>query len=284
VSAVSRAEYSEELVWIESEDGIRLDGVVIRPAARGSRPVVVVHVHGFTGRFSHPAHVLVGRGLARHGVTSVSGNNRGWAFGETTQRRAGPVVIGSGWERFEECPLDVGAWVSFAAGLGFEAVVLLGHSFGAPKAVYYQAVRQDPRVRALVLASPGRARLPEIDPGVLAQAERLVAEGRGTDLLPWGSFRDGALSAQTLLDHARLDPFGVRSAEAPVGRVRCPILAFYGSEEPAVGTPVELELIRRNAAAAARVDTRMVAGADHSYAGRGPEVADLIAEWLDSLP
>lgn len=58
---------TEEIVWIESKDGIRFDGAVVRPTSGATKPVAVVQVHGFTGRFSHPAHVLVGRGLARHG-------------------------------------------------------------------------------------------------------------------------------------------------------------------------------------------------------------------------
>jgi hypothetical protein len=41
-------ESSEEIVWIESEDGLPLDGVVIRPVGIAAKPIAVVDVHGFT--------------------------------------------------------------------------------------------------------------------------------------------------------------------------------------------------------------------------------------------
>jgi pimeloyl-ACP methyl ester carboxylesterase len=277
--------YTEELIWIESEDHLRLDGAVIRPGNAITKPVAVVHVHGFTGRFSHPAHILVARAMTARGYTSISGTNRGFAFGETTSRlRSGePVVIGAGWERFHELPYDIGPWITFAMSLGFETVVLLGHSFGGPKVVYYMAERDDPRVSALILASPGRTQPLAIASEVIEKAQRMVAEGHGADLLPWGSFRNGTLSAQTLLDTAQSDVFGLRASDAPIGKVRQPILAFYGTKETGGGGPTELELIRTHATAVPRVDTMMIEDADHFYTGRAPQVGSAIADWLDKL-
>ena len=69
--------------------------------------------------------------------------------------------------------------------------LLIGHSLGALKVAHYQALRQDPRVVGLVAAS---AALPAArpNPDLVALSERMVAEGRGQDLLPWGSSRAGA--------------------------------------------------------------------------------------------
>jgi hypothetical protein len=86
-------ESSEEIVWIESEDALQLDGMVIRPVGP-LKSIAVVHVHGFTSRFSLTSHVLVGRELARHGFTSVSGNNRGYTFGKNAQRHGTSTIGG----------------------------------------------------------------------------------------------------------------------------------------------------------------------------------------------
>jgi dienelactone hydrolase len=277
---------TEEIVWIESEEGIRLDGAVHRPAGRAPKPVAVVQVHGSTGRFSHPGHIRIGRELARQGYVSVTGNNRGWAFGELTQRRGERVMIGTAWERFNEAPLDIGAWVDFAMGLGVPAVALLGWSFGGLKVVSYQAQRQDPRVAALVCVSPGPVTDRMTPPAErLALAERMVAAGHGGDLLPWLA-RGGTLSAQTLLDRApanraTFDVFGLYTPNPAVSRVTCPIFACYGSTE-SDGLP-ELERIRRAATAASRVDIRVFEGADQAYTGREQELAAAVAAWLDGL-
>lgn len=51
---------TEEIVWVETEDGIRHDGVVVRPTGAPTG-TVVVWMHGFTGHFSEPHQIQIGR-------------------------------------------------------------------------------------------------------------------------------------------------------------------------------------------------------------------------------
>jgi len=279
----------ERIVHTASEDGFRLDGVLIRPA-EPARPVAVVCVPGLYAAFYDPPYVELGRELAARGYAYLVGNDRGHDFGAVLRAPDGkPVPGGGGWERLEECPRDIAVWVGFMIDAGFRGVTLLGHSLGARKVAYYQAGRQDPRVVALIAASPVARLLGPPDPEVTALAERMVAEGRGRDLLPWPSI-GCSMSAQTYLDHELPDApfrhvFVAPDGPPPIARVRCPLLAFYGAEELVDGrdrTP-ELETVRRNAGAAGRVDTLLIEGAGHLYAGREGEVAAAVAAWLDGL-
>ncbi len=70
--------------------------------------------------------------------------------------------------------------------------------------------------------------------------------------------------------------------DSPLARVRCPLLVWYGAAE-GEGRAGDLAELRRRAAAAPRVDTRLFAGADHVYSDREPEVAAALATWLDGL-
>jgi pimeloyl-ACP methyl ester carboxylesterase len=263
-----------------------LEGVVIRPTAATPRTVAVVWVHGLTGRFYAKSSILTGRDIAAEGYTFVSGNNRGHDFGARIPRKAGDALLGGGgWERFDESPRDVDAWITFAASLGFERIVLIGHSLGALKVAYYQAMRQDPRVVGLVAASAAlTAARP--NPELVKLAERMEAEGRGQGLLPWGSSRAGAgtHSATTFLNRVRtgLDQYGLDDPDPAIGKIRCPILAFFGTVQD-TGTVSDLEMIRRNAKAAARLDTAMVEGADHVYTNRESAVARVILNWLATI-
>jgi hypothetical protein len=81
--------HSEELVWIESEDELELAGAVIRPVGRAPRSVAAIWVHGATSRFYAPAHVQIGRELAKIGYLFVTGNNRGHHLGANLLRRGG---------------------------------------------------------------------------------------------------------------------------------------------------------------------------------------------------
>lgn len=67
-------------------------------------------------------------------------------------------------------------------------------------------MRKDPRVVGVIAGSPPMISAGRIDPELLAQAERLVADGRGQDLLPWGSTHAGAntQSAQMIVNRARV--------------------------------------------------------------------------------
>ena len=47
------AAWTEEIVWIKTDDGIEHDGVVMRPTGSPTG-TAVVWMHGFTGHFSEP--------------------------------------------------------------------------------------------------------------------------------------------------------------------------------------------------------------------------------------
>ncbi|MFN8524680.1 MAG: alpha/beta fold hydrolase [Chloroflexota bacterium] len=280
------ARYTEELVYVETSDRLVLEGAVIRPASQ-ARTTALIWIHGLTGKFYAPSSVLTGRVLAERGYAMITGNNRGHDFGTMIRDTGGKAVLaGGGWERFDESPRDVLAWIDCAERLGFKRVVLLGHSLGGLKVVYFQAKHQDARVAGLVAASPP-LRAGHSDPALLAQAEMMVAEGRGNDLLPWGTSPAGAgtHSAQTYLNRVRsnIDVYGHDTPDPPVAQIRCPILAIYGTNEAWVGSAPDLDVIERNATSAPRVQKTMIEGADHIYTDKQPELAKILADWMDTL-
>jgi hypothetical protein len=158
----------------------------------------------------------------------------------------------------------------------------------------YQAQRQDDRVAGLVLAS-GRIRpSPEpVDSVRLKQAARLVADGRGEEAPQNPNASTPAVtSAGTLLDLATLgrlltDFFGVQAPNAPVTRIRCPILAWFGTNEADVGTAADLTLLettlKRYWTGPSQVTTGMIQNAGHMYAGAEAHVAQTLAEWVDDV-
>jgi pimeloyl-ACP methyl ester carboxylesterase len=282
--------YSEELVHIQATDGVELAGAVIRPTGSEVKPLPIVYIHGFTGRFYEPHALAIGRRLAERGYVFITGNNRGDNYGSILRVRAtGEKRLGgAAWEILEESPRDVDAWISYAVSRGFPEVALIGHSLGGMKVVYYLATRSDPRVKGLINASgpvwrfvgPAKevaARLPE--------AERLVEQGRGLELLLPFPTDDATVSAQNVVGgrHFREVLFGGDGQPPAVARLSCPVFAFIGSEEEWLGVPADLEWFKETARSAPRCDTRYFAGADHVYAGHETEVADAIADWVDSL-
>ena len=93
-----------------------------------------------------------------------------------------------------------------------------------------------------------------------------------------------SLSAQTLLSTHRfnLDQFGRQNPEPAIARIQCPVLALLGTEEARIGLPEDLEIVRRNAVAASRVETVVIEGAEHHYQGHEAAVAAILARWVES--
>ena len=282
--------WTEEIVWTKTDDAVTRDGVVMRPVGPPTG-TAVVWMHGYTGNFSEPHQTRIGRYLSQRGHVFVSGNNRGHDFGvRLVGEPGGEYRIGGGWwELVSESWLDIKAWLDFASStLSPRRLLLAGHSYGAVKVTRYQGDCQDARVDVLISASgpvrPPGERLELGEP--LAQARRMVAEGRGLDLLPFNSAsRPETFSAQTVVNRKEwlVDTYGMQSGDSPLSRVRCPFLAILGTKEPQIGSPEDLQALKRNARSASRADTALIDGANHWYQGCEEAVAEAIFTWLGTL-
>jgi pimeloyl-ACP methyl ester carboxylesterase len=222
-------------------------------------------------------------------------------IGNVAGYRDGKRLRGGGyWGVRSEAVRDIAAWIDFAGDRGFDKVILVGHSAGWAIVRAYQGEKRDRRVVGVVLASGAvKAYTPPSDADQQAEATRqhaeairLVADGRGDDLQripnrPFPAF----ISAATFLDDANTpmeygDFFGEKTPNPAVTRIRCPLLAFFGTRESEIGTEADLELIKtsiqRLPSGPSRVDTVMIRGADHMYSGEEEQVARTIATWADN--
>jgi alpha-beta hydrolase superfamily lysophospholipase len=275
---------AKTLVATQTEDGLVLEGVLIQPAENRDKPVLV-WIHGFGANFYFGPYLRLGEALAAHGRASLIGNTRGHDFGTLLEpQNASPYLGGAAWERLQDSQYDLAAWIDFASDRDRAGVVLAGHSIGAVKVTAYQAQQQDARVKGMVLASPPLR--PTWDarahPAALAMAQQMAAEGRAESLFagPWG-----LVSAQTYLsfDQFGFDQFGRATGAPNLALIRCPLLVVIGTNEAHVAAPEDLEIIRRNAKGAARLETQVIEGADHFYAQHESEVADILAEWMGAI-
>ncbi|MCA1645389.1 MAG: alpha/beta hydrolase [Chloroflexi bacterium] len=281
--------WTEEIVWIITDDNIQHDGVVMRPTGPANG-TAVAWMHGYTGSFSEQHQTRIGRYLAERGYLFVSGDNRGHDFGARLGIPGGDFRMGGGWwELASQSWLDIKAWLDFAEKtLSPQRLVLAGHSYGAVKVTRYQGERQDPRVAGLISAS-GPVRPPSQRPELgdpLTVARRMVAAGQGLDLLSFGTAgRPETVSAQTVVDRGEwlVDTYGMQGGDSPLGKIRCPFIAILGTSEPQIGSPEDLETLKRNARASSRASTALIQGANHWYQGCEETVAAAIYDWLETL-
>ncbi len=220
--------FAEELVYVRSKDAIVNGGAIFAPPKDSAKPIAVIWIHGWGVNFYQPTYVKIGRGIAERGYTCITANTRMHDLANVAGWRGEKRIRGGGyWGVASEEVRDLAAWIDFATDRGFKEVVLVGHSAGWSAVRRYQAEKQDRRVVGVVLASGAvRADTRPTDPEQLAQATRLMADGRGDDLVrdPKRSF-PSFISAATFLDIADTPPefkdfFGVQTPNPAVTRIR----------------------------------------------------------------
>jgi pimeloyl-ACP methyl ester carboxylesterase len=286
--------FSEELVYVKAMDDIPNGGALFTPTKELAKPIAVIWIHGWGVNFYYPTYVKIGRALAELGYACLMANTRMHDLGTVAGYIGGKRIRGGGyWGIASEEVRDLAAWIDFAEARGFKQVVLVGHSAGWAAVRLYQSEKQDRRVVGVVLASGAvRAETRPTDPDQLAQATRLMAEGKGDALVhdPKRSF-PSYVSAATFMDIANSPPdqkdfFGVQTLNPAVTRIQCPLLAFFGTNGD-VGNAAELELLKsslqRLSSGPSRVTTVMIQNADHMYTGEEAQVAQTIAKWAESL-
>jgi pimeloyl-ACP methyl ester carboxylesterase len=294
------AAFTEQVVFTPSEDQRAQAGVLIRPTGRAARPIGLVCFHGATGHFYVPLLLTLGRALAQRGYRVVSGNTRGhdvaaqdlpWAIfssGTGPEAYATLRLGGEGWARWDEEPHDVAGWIDFLVAQGAEHVVLIGHSLGVARITSYQALRQDPRVVGVVLAS-GTDHVTAVDPARLELAERLVAQGQEDALLPvaegvpMGFAMESAAHVVHWERHA--GRFAADGHTPWIASIRVPVLATGGTADASFpDLRPGLEEMRARAVQTPQFDIHLFEGADHFYRGQERELADVVAHWLETLP
>jgi len=261
-------------------DTYPLDGLYYEPDAPPRGAAMLLHgncMNFYTGapRFL-PSH------LNRLGVAALAFNRRGHDMVATLNSRQ---VSGGAFQMTKEAIADNVLAAGFLKARGFPAPIVIGHSNGGMLGVRH--VADHPETPALVLLSAhlggkhvvplaserglfGGARIHEIE----AKARRMVAEGRGRELIVLPGWFWLA-TAETYLDYAYQLPDVLELAP----RITCPTLYIRGDQEPAHVYPAE-EFAAR---AGGRCDVRIVKDCDHFYTGREDEVSAIVTSWLGDI-
>lgn len=270
-----------ELLSFVTSDRETLHGLLFRADAPRRADLALVMVHGVAMSFYTGPLPVFAEALAERGHTAFSINTRGhdWIA------RAGDLTAfgGATCESFEDCLLDVDAAIRRLQQEGFARFVLVGHSLGSVKSLYYQGVRRRDDVAGVVSCSAPKqfyaaraAEDPEFE-ARMATAEERVAKGEGEEFL-WApaSGATGLFTCRTYVNkYGRHHTTDVRPHAAALG---CPLLVTAGEVEAAYFREYARELTE--AAGPDACTCVMVPGANHFYAGREPVVIDAIDGWL----
>jgi pimeloyl-ACP methyl ester carboxylesterase len=277
-----------EFVRYTTEDGAVLQALLWVPEE--TVKTAVIYVASATGGFCG-AHDLVP--IAR-AITAA-----GYAFMTPNVRTIGDP---NGWTygRFEDCVPDVDAGVKYAKSRGFEDFILVGHSIGGTRAMYYWVQKREPSIRALVfmgsiVSSYGEAQFrwsaekkAEYE-AFLVKVREMVRQGRGEEVVTFKDFFAPPVppmitaSARSVLSFFGA-PHECNSGTAKYGaELTVPALVVHSAEDT-IATPKNAEAIYESLTAAPLRELIWVGG---GHMLSDPEVSktygEAIAGWISRV-
>ena len=279
-----------DLVSATTSDGIRLDGAFLEPAIDlQHKPAIdaVLTIHGSTGAFYTATTLGMAEDLSLQGYAALSLNTT--AHDTVWYNRSDNSYYGVAYEILERCRLDLRAGIDHLWERGYRRIAILGQSMGAVRVVYYAAMEDDDRVKAVIPISPVRLSYSyfmasedaaEFQANI-ERADQLETEGRAMDLMAVDFPIPQMFSAAAYLDkHGPTERYNIIT-HAP--KVTVPLFAVAGSLETHTRLLNAAKDLVTAAVNSPIANYAVIEGGDHALGNRRQEAAETVLAWLGSL-
>lgn len=309
-----------DFVQVTAKDGVNLEGLVFSPStpsrtstelgrmSRSGQTAVAVWIHGLGSNFhrNYKRTTTLARVFNEAGIAFVSFDTRGhdWiAHAVKTDRRKAKgyrgITIGSSYEKFTDSAYDLDAIVDYLLSQ-FKNVILLGHSTGANKAVYYLSRKgTQKKVRAVALVSPvsdppmERKMLGSRYEETVKMAKKMVSEKRSWDVLPQSLSRS-IYPAQRFLSLACKESieqmFPNKEFRGPLrlfSRIKVPSLILFGELDDYLKIDKikvrEVFDVFSHYSKSKSFKTISIPEADHGFSDKEEELANTLVSWIKEL-
>ena len=262
-----------DLVRLQTEDGVRLTGILRQPRMAKAKACVVL-IHGYSGNFYSGIMGFLPEILADRGFATLALNMR--------DHDRGPKK-----NRFEENRYDIALAVDKMALLGYNSIFLYGHSMGTNRVLYYIAATQDPRIKGILLTGPPGNLFewnisvfgPETANSVLRQAQDLVAKGKGDQ---WMLINLGPLGKALYTANHVVSLRGPKTVSDPyknISSIVQPILVVHGLADR-LANPDVADRLRKSATLKTNVTVVKIPGANHRFSNHREKLASVVTRWM----
>lgn len=281
---------NQELIRMQSLDGIELPGILYCPEKPTNR--IVIHVHGLSGNFYENRFIdTLAKVYTEKGYSFLTFNNRGKDYISELLKGEDDILGGACYELFEDCLLDLEGVVSWVKERNYKEIFLEGHSYGCNKVIYYYHKKSEECIKKIILLAP--CDIPrEIEIGLGEQYEKckeeskkLVEANRGEKLIDFPIFANGKISAKTFYsdfyDERENDLFCYRDKNRKnelLESISIPILIVFGDQDECVLTQPKEKIISYFTNRCQSCKIEIIENADHSYQAKEHELGKKIQQ------
>lgn len=273
-------------------DGLKLPMVHFESR---EKDICVICIHGMCGTIIDNYFATVwGKLLAEKGIGFLYEHNRGHSIENDIVMRDGSFKrCGCMYEIFEDSIYDIDLAIATAKNKGYKRIILLGHSYGCNKVIYYY-YKKHPVILGVILASApdmiGSYLSAQSDDyqELLKEAKKNIDDGNASKLLHkmvedymymssgtyYNWFHKGsALNNLPII----ANPEHFEQFET----IDVPILTFSGSKE--ADYYLQLDLLKEKALNCNHFEYKVIENTGHTYKNKEMEIGNLIYDWIKGL-
>lgn len=282
-----------ELVQVKTSDNLPLSGFLTQPKKNSTD--IILNLHGTSGNFYwNNFYESLSKMALDLGFAFLATNNRGAGVYEL---EIGTISHGASLEKFEDCLLDIDAWIEFCLNKGYKNIILEGHSFGTEKSVYYMAKGKcKDNIKAVILLgfsdNVGTQQRYEkkIGKNYFDEARKLVSEGKSEQLLSdlKGLAGELPISAQTYLNFFSENSENSIALPLRKGRdltnfqnIQVPVLGVIGDKEDGEYTIIPIqEAMNLLKSENKLAEAYQIKNCSHGFDGKEVELVKIVQDFL----
>lgn len=276
-------------------DAYTSDGLMLPMVHFESREkdICILCIHGMCGTIIDNYFATIwGKMLSEKNIGFIYEHNRGHSIANDILMKDGSFKrYGCMYEIFEDCIYDIDLAIQTAKEKGYKRFILLGHSYGCNKVIYYY-YKKHPSILGMILASApdmiGSHLSVQSDncKELLEEAKVNIDNNEPTKLLHKMIEDYMYMSSQTYYnwynENSKLDNLPIISNPDHWGQfemIDVPILTFSGANEE--DYYLHLDLLKDKAINCNNFEYKIIENTGHTYKNKESEIGDLILNWIN---
>lgn len=273
-----------------TSDGLKLPMVHFESK---EKDICVICIHGMCGTIIDNYFATVwGKLLSEKNIGFIYEHNRGHSIENDIVMKDGSFKrYGCMYEIFEDCIYDIDLAIETVKEKGYKRIILLGHSYGCNKVIYYYYKKQ-PNILGVILASAPDMIGSHLSAQaydykeLLKEAKDNIDNNEPTKLLHKMIEDYMYMSSQTYYnwynENSELNNLPVISNPEhweQLETIDVPILTFSGSKE--ADYYLHLDLLKEKAINCNNFEYKIINNTGHTYKTKELEIGNLIFDWIN---
>jgi len=271
-----------------TKDGLRLPIIHFN---NHKKDICVIFIHGMCQTILDNYFAIVcGNMLSKNNIGFLYEHNRGHSIENDILMKDGSFKrIGCMYEIFEDCILDIDLAINKAKELGYKKFILMGHSYGCNKLIYYY-YKNHPNILGLILASVpdmvGLHLLRQKDyKELIKEAKENIDNNKPTkiisNLIEDYMYMSSGTYYNWFKKNSNLDNLPIMGNSEnwyQFESINVPILTFSGADE--TDNYLHLDLLKEKAKNCPDFKYEIIENTNHFYFNKEEEISNLILTWI----